>query len=250
MFAIFAFLSLHTRVYGNWPGAGYLTASVLVAAFFTEKAKDISRNRPQTPRRKLWLWTVGSAYGITALVLIQVVWPILPIPPKLDRTAMELSGWRELGEKAEQLRRMMPMPDKTFLFGLRYQTASELAFYAPGQPRTVSINKWKRPNVYDYWWKDQDLIGWNAVGVTYEPDSHITRLHQVFEKVDAPIELKIYPHRVFFSDQSQILPLKSFFLYRAYGFKGGLRWVPADRNDIRAGRVQETIKDRMLAQRR
>jgi len=243
MFAIFTLLSLHTRIYGNWPGAGYLTASVLAAAFFTGQVKDISRSRPESRHPKLWSWTVGSAYGISALVLIQVVWPILPIPPKLDRTATELSGWRELGEKAEQLRREMPMPDKTFLFGLRYQTASQLAFYAPGQPRTVSINKWKRPNVYDYWWKDQDLIGWNAVGVTYEPDSHITRLRQVFETVDAPIELKIYPHRIFSSGRNRATPIQSFFLYRAYGFKGGLRWVPTDRNDIRASGVQEALKD-------
>lgn len=235
MFAIFGFLSLHTRIYGNWPGAGYLTASVLVAAFFTGQSKDIFRTSKHSSEHKLWSWAVGTAYSITALVLIQVVWPILPIPLKLDRTATEMSGWRELGKKAEQLRGQMPMPEKTFFFGLRYQTASELAFYTPGQPRTVSINKWKRPNVYDYWWKDQDLIGWNAVGVTYDPDSHITRLNQVFERVDPPIELKIYRQKVFYSDQSQITPVKSFFLYRAYGFKGGLRWVPPDRNDIRAG---------------
>jgi hypothetical protein len=235
MFTVFGFLSLHTRVYGNWPGAGYLTAAIMVAAFFTGPAKDIFRTDKQSSDHKLWSWAVGTAYAITALVLIQVVWPVLPIPPKLDRSATELSGWRELGKKAEQLRRQMPMPDKTFFFGLRYQTASELAFYTPGQPRTVSINKWKRPNVYDYWWKDKDLIGWNAVGVTYDPDSHITRLNQVFERVDAPIELKIYRQRVFFSDQSQAAPVKSFFLYRAYGFKGGLRWVPPYQKDIRAG---------------
>ncbi|MEW6673760.1 MAG: glycosyltransferase family 39 protein [Thermodesulfobacteriota bacterium] len=234
MFALFGFLSLHTRVYGNWPGAGYLTAAVMVAAFFTGQEKEIFRSGKPSSSHKLWSWTVGSAYVITALVLIQVVWPILPIPPKLDRTATELSGWRELGIKAEQLRRQMPMPDRTFLFGLRYQTASELAFYTPGQPRTVSINKWKRPNVYDYWWKDEDLIGRDAVGLTEEPDSHVTRLNQVFEKVDPPIEFKIYPRRIFSRGSGTQTPVKILYFYRAYGFKGGLRWVPPDQNDIRA----------------
>ena len=58
----------------------------------------------------------------------------------------------------------MPAPERTFIFGLRYQTASEMAFYTPGKPHTVSINRWKRPNVYDYWWTDADLLGWDAVG--------------------------------------------------------------------------------------
>ena len=65
----------------------------------------------------------------------------------MDRTATEIQGWDQLGRKAADLRDTMPDPQRTFLFGLRYQTASELAFYTPGQPATVSINKWKRPNV-------------------------------------------------------------------------------------------------------
>jgi undecaprenyl-diphosphatase len=128
----------------------------------------------------------------------------------------------------------MPNPEKTFLFGLRYQVASELAFYTPGQPQTVSINKWGRPNVYDYWWKDEDLIGWDAVGVTYDPESHTKRLNQTFDHVDPPIKLKIYRDPVFTKTGSIRKPVTIFYLYRAYGFKGGLRWVPPVTSDIRA----------------
>ena len=176
--------------------------------------------------QKLWPWALGTSYFFTALVLIQVIRPVLPLPTKLDRTSTELTGWRELGEKAGEFKRGMPDPGRTFLFGLRYQTASELAFYVPGKPQTVSINRWKRPNVYDYWWQDKDLLGMDAVGVTFSPDSHKTKLNRIFERVDPPVEIKIF----------RKIHVKSFYLDRAYGFKGGLKWLPPGGGDIRAGK--------------
>lgn len=240
MVAGFAVLSLHTRVYGNWPGAGFLTASILIAAFFAGKANNTLKNSSQIINyigrigRKTWPWAVGTSYLLTALVLIQVIWPVMPIPTGLDRTSTEIQGWKNLGQTAGEMVHHMPNPGKTFLFGLRYQTASELAFYAPGKPLTVSINKWKRPNVYDYWWKDDDLIGWDAVGVTYDSQSHTNRLYQVFEHVDPPLELKIYRDSVFKKKEPIEKPVKILYLYRAYGFKGGLRWAPPYMSDIRA----------------
>jgi undecaprenyl-diphosphatase len=250
VFAGFALLSLHARVQGNWPGTGYLTASILVAAFFaSKKTKRSGREEPtsyrmppqQRPRleephalSKVWPWAIGMSYGITGLVLLQVVWPVLPIPVRLDRTAKEMAGWQQLGEKARQMMLEMPNPKKTFLFGLRYQVASELAFYTPGQPETVSINRWNRPNVYDYWWKDEDLLGWDAIGVTYDPESHKKQLNQVFARVDLPVKLQVFRKTVFSKQQGTSRELvKTFYLYRAYDFRVGLRWMPPEEFDIR-----------------
>lgn len=235
MFAGFALLSLHSRVYGNWPAAGYLTVAVLVAAFFTGKSDTLFKTSQKNWGYKLMPWAVGTAYLFTFLVLLQVVWPVLPIPTRLDRTATELAGWEELGNETDRILRAMPDPQNTFVFGLRYQTASELAFYMPGRPQTVSINRWKRPNVYDYWWQDADLIGKDAVGVTYDPSSHQTRLHQVFERVDPPVKLTIFKRKGFLRRKITDEPVEHFYIYRAYRFKGGLRWIPPDRSDIRAG---------------
>jgi len=232
MFALFAVLSLHTRVYGNWPGSAYLAPMVLIPAFFS--ATPYTKTQPPRPSfgTRLWPWAVGSTYLFSALVLLQVVWPVLPLAPSMDRTATEIQGWDQLGQKAADLHRAMPNPDRTFLFGLRYQTASELAFYTPGQPSTVSINKWMRPNVYDYWWQDADLIGWDAVGVTFEADHHETRLNRIFDRVEPPVKLEI--KRRPFWGQAPDEHIKTFYLYRAYGFKGGLRWEPQDKTDVRA----------------
>ncbi len=233
MFVFFTLLSLHTRVYGNWPAAGYLPASILIPAFFTNISDSAPSQRLIRWGRKLWPWALGTAYLFSGLLMLQVIRPILPIPPKMDRIAEETTGWKELGIEVEKMRDRMPNPEKTFLFGLRYQIASELAFYVPGQPETVSINRWKRPNVYDYWWEDADLIGWDAVGVTYDPDSHRSRLHQVFERVEPPVRLDIYRKNLFSTEEEKRQPLKSYWIYRAHGFKGGLRWIPPNRRDIR-----------------
>ncbi len=235
MVAFFALLSLHSRVYGNWPAAGYLTTAVLTAALYGGKQEGIGAWKKIWGRR-LYLWGVGTAYALTGLVLLQTVWPLLPLPLHWDRMATELGGWRELGSKTYAMVQTMPQPSRSFIFGLNYQTASELAFYTPSKPRTVSINRWSRPNVYDYWWQDEDLKGWDAVGVTYDNVSHEQQLNQVFERVDPPEKLDIFRPDLWASDGgNQKKPVKTFFLYRAYGFKGGLRWIPPKLGDIRAG---------------
>jgi undecaprenyl-diphosphatase len=233
MFAGFALLSLHSRVYGNWPGAGYVPAAVLAAALFSGYGKD-SVKGPAAGIR-LWPWTVGSAYLISGVILLQGLFPVIPVPVKWDLIARETGGWETLGREAEKTVAEMPSPEKTFLFAFRYQEASELAFYTPGRPETVSINRWERPNVYDYWWRDEDLIGHDAVGVSYSPNSHLTRLNRIFERVDPPEEIRVYRRRPLLGGKNAEPPLKVFYLYRAYGFKGGLRWVPPTEDDIRAG---------------
>jgi len=281
MFAFFLILSLHTRVYGNWPAPAYLTACILIALFFHPEKKikqnicvtaesdngllqtsnglvlesseteieniaastqtletcsgeDERNDREETIQevkrsktRDMWHFALVTAYLITAVVALQTAWQIFPVPAKLDRTARETTGWKELGSNVEAIRTKMPSPDNTFIFGFRYQIASELAFYTPGQPETVSINKWNRPNVYDYWFKDETLKGKDAVGVTdREPQAYLARLHTVFDRVDQPVELNIIS-----KGKEEI---QTFYIFRAYGFKGGLRWEPTNKDDVRA----------------
>lgn len=238
MIVAFTILSLHTRVYGNWPCAGYLTACVLAAVLWSESRKN--RDNSQAGKNsRLWCWAVGSAYFLTVLILVHVHWPVLPIPPSKDRTIYELRGWDRLGSTVAEVRKSMPQPENSFIFGLRYQLASELAFYVPGQPFTVSINRWNRPNVYDYWWQDQELIGKDAVGVTRDKDSR-ARLLEVFERVDPAQPFYVYPHSEKKIAHQPLVPVRTLYIYRCYNFKGGLRWIPPRRDDIRAGSLGDS----------
>ena len=232
----FAALSLHTRIYGNWPAAGYIAAILLVGHLYGPGGSASGEKRPSFGRR-LWPWAIGLSYAVSALVLIQVIRPIVPLPTSMDRISGETLGWDRLGQAVGRTVRTMPAPEKTFVFGLSYQVASELAFYVPSQPATVSINRWERPNVYDYWWNDADLMGWDGVGVTYDPVSHETRLNEVFERVDPPEEMVVF-RKPALGEKADV-EVKRFYIYKAYGFRGGLRWMPTDPKDIRASGLSE-----------
>ncbi|HEB49676.1 MAG TPA: glycosyltransferase family 39 protein [Desulfobulbus sp.] len=226
-FVVFLLLSLHVRIYGNWAATAYTAGLVLVAGRF-------GAGRGTTAgRRRLWTATVVLAWAMTVPVLVQAVYPALPLPMSLDRVARETVGWDELGRRIFLARNTMPRPEQTFIFGLRYQYASELAFYVPGQPRTVSINHWTRPNVYDFWVSDDMLRGKDAVGI-YEYQGMDKRLADLFDRIDPPEAIRIYRHSPWFGRQL----VRTLYLVRCYGFRGGQRWHPRDGHDIRATELQ------------
>lgn len=230
----FAALSLHSRVYGNWPCAAYVTTPVLIAALWGRPSVPAHEKGKKTGKH-VWRWTLWTSAGLTALLLTHVVWPVLPIPANLDRTAEETVGWDLLGKRVNEIHRDMAKSGPVFIFGLKYQMASELAFYIPGQPRTVAINRWDRPNVYDYWWQDAQLIGRDAIGVIHDGRAE-KRLLEVFQTVDPPEPFVVYHPNLWERWQSSIQrqPVKLYFIYRCHHFKGGLRWIPSSKHDIRS----------------
>jgi len=224
-FCVFLLLSLHVRIYGNWPAPAYLSALILIAALYSPGQDESGWRQPA------WFWkaTVSLAYLLTLPLLIHLIYPVLPLPAHLDRIARETTGWIQLGNRVSQEMAGMPRPAQTFIFGLRYQYASELAFYTPGQPETVSINRWARPNVYDYWTDEQKLIGRDGIGV-YEWKGMAERIAGLFDHTDPPSRVTMYRDSPWFGREA----VQTLYLIRCYGFKGGLHWQPVDKTDIRA----------------
>ena len=222
-FLLFSLLAFHVRIYGNWPAPVYLTALILIAALFSSRTDG----RHYLPG--LWQATLIAAAIVTLPVIMQVVAPILPVPLQLDRTARECIGWDVLGQQVNAAVNKMERPDQTFIFGLRYQYASELAFYIPGQPRTVSINRWTRPNVYDFWFKDTMLLGKDGVGI-FEDRQMSAQVETLFTRFDPVEEVHLYRDSPWFGRQV----VQTLYLFRGYGFQGGLRWQPPTQDDIRA----------------
>ena len=230
-FLVFAALSLHVRIYGNWPAPAYLSALVLIAALFAAPREE------QQPTPGLWRAALWTAALLTLPVLIQVVRPLLPLPLHLDRTAREVVGWDQLGERVGIETTRMPRPTQTFLFGLRYQYASELAFYVPRQPHTVSINRWTRPNVYDFWTDERLLLGQDAIGILEHPEMGPV-VATLFDRAEPVEKLRLHRDSPWFGRQT----VQTLYLFRGYGFKGGLRWQPQG-DDIRATRKQPAPAD-------
>jgi undecaprenyl-diphosphatase len=229
-FLVFTLLALHVRIYGNWPAPAYLTAFILIAALYSPGQVGKTEKIEKTASRyRLWWSGIGLAFFVSMLLSVQLLYPILPLRVGLDRTARETKGWDTLGKIVDKELQSMKRPDKTFIFGLRYQLASELAFYMKGQPRTVSINRWSRPNVYDFWFTDEMLRGKDAVGI-FEHKPVITVLPDVFERVDPVVTVKLRRTGPWFGEET----IRTLYMARCYGFKGGLAWMPKNSADVRA----------------
>jgi len=229
-FLVFTLLALRVRIYGNWPAPAYLAAFVLIAALYSPgQVREPEENRRTALQGRLWWFGLGLSFIVSILVVAQLLYPMLPLKAELDRVAQETKGWDALGERVDQELQNMPRPEETFVFGLRYQFASELAFYMKGQPHTVSINRWSRPNVYDFWFEDEMLLGQDAVGI-FEHEPVITVLPEIFERVDLVVPITIKRTGPWFGEET----LHTLYLARCYGFTGGLDWIPKDSQDVRA----------------
>ena len=226
-FLIFLLLAFHVRIYGNWPAPVYTTGIIFIAAAYAPWKTRFEQIN------SMWKATLGVAAIISLPVMVQVVYPLLPLPVDLDRTARETAGWDMLGKKINTAVLQMPDPEATFIFGLRYQYASELAFYTPGQPKTLSINKWARPNVYDFWFDDSMVVGQDAVGIFTYPGME-ARVATLFDHADPVEEIVVTRKSPWFGIQN----VQKIYIFRGYGFKGGLRWQPQENNDIRATEEQ------------
>jgi 4-amino-4-deoxy-L-arabinose transferase-like glycosyltransferase len=160
VFLFFCFLSLRTRVEGNWPAQAYLAGLLLCAL-------DLDWKGP------LARWALGLTLGFSALAFSQAAWPFLPIPQehaKLD-TASRLDGWRELAAGVES--RLAGLKAGSFVGCRTYQNAAELAFYLPGQPHPLIVQKGQINHEYRFWnqpelYKGQDAV--LVVGQDWEAD--------------------------------------------------------------------------------
>ena len=226
-FLVFMFLSLHVRVYGNWPAPAYLAGLVFLVARYGPGRSSSGQVG--------WGWrlTVLLAWGMTVVLLVHLVVPVLPLSARQDRIARETTGWKQMGRLVGQAVAAMPRPRSTFIFGLRYQYASLLAFYGPGQPRTVCINRWGRPNVYDFWNDAQTLQGQDGVGIVEHRDMAL-RASRLFERTDQVEPMRLYRTSPWKGRQL----IHTLYLVRGYGFHGSLRWHPRQAGDIRATPAQ------------
>lgn len=76
----------------------------------------------------------------------------------------EFCGWPELGLRVAQLRQ----PGQVVM-ALRYQIASELEFYVPGQPQVYCLNAFGRGNQFDLVNDYEGLGGKNVLIVSEGP---------------------------------------------------------------------------------
>ncbi len=113
---VFALHATGDRVQGNWPAIIYPAAVIAAAGL-----------RGGTWIRLRWP-SVSLGLAITALAYFQATTGVLPLPPRLDPTAMRLAGWTNLAEQVEVAAKAV---GANYVVADQYALAAELAWTLP-----------------------------------------------------------------------------------------------------------------------
>jgi undecaprenyl-diphosphatase len=211
VFLFFQAWSFFSKVQANWAAHAYLPAAVAAAGWYESWfAPGVSRHS----RSRLSQLLVASIM-LPALVLPlgfapdALEWAGVRVPPRLDLVSKRLRGWPELGQAVGEI--MSRGSGAPFVASDRYQIASQLAFYVPGQPTVYNANFGRRMNQYDIWGGWDKLVGRDGVFVMYGAVDPPDDLRAAFRTVERVRTLVIsYDGR----------PLHTFSIFYGQGFGG------------------------------
>lgn len=157
VFLLYTLVSFKRSINPNWLAAIY-PAAILAGAQVWSRLFQQNRWRS--------LVYAGYTLGLVMclfLVFSDILYIVgLPNAQKLDPAA-RLKSWEPFAQTAHESAQKLPAKEAFFYFGVRYQTASELAFYLPGQPKTYCASTSPLSNQYDVWGGSNRRLGDNAV---------------------------------------------------------------------------------------
>lgn len=157
-----------------------------------------------------WTWITGFIF-FTVFHLSPFI-PWIPVSGSTDT----LTGWQEVATHVEKIQRAMNSPKTPFVFTWGHKTAAEVQFYLKGQPETFTQTVIGEKCLgYDYWFDPKPITGKDAVFIWSEferfPVEKIVFLEKYFQRIEPLPPLTIY---------HGIKPLRTFYFYRCYGYKG------------------------------
>jgi 4-amino-4-deoxy-L-arabinose transferase-like glycosyltransferase len=160
--AFFVFSAVRKPVEANWPATGWLPAMVLLAI-----ARPMARSAWE--RRGVWL-----AGALSAVIVAQAVYPVLPLAPSRDPVARG-HGWNAIAaEVSARGQDLMGVTAELHLGANRYQDAAMLAYHLEDHPAVYATNVGSRRNQYDLWprFRDNARPGASLVLVASGPDGN------------------------------------------------------------------------------
>jgi dolichol-phosphate mannosyltransferase len=205
-------VSTRRLVQMNWPLPGYVAATILLAALWSETG----------------VWK--HRRGLLALVLVPAAllsalpWLATLLEISALNRADDFSGWIPMGQQAARIRAEMPRPQQTFLAGHGYQAASVLAYYAGDPQNTLSSNiLGEHAKGYGYWNPPERYLGWDAVYMVYERPESSGNWEQIV-KLSSPDRLKSHFTRVEGPQNLTVFrggkPLRRYIFYRCFDYLG------------------------------
>lgn len=205
LIVLFILVATREWVKMNWLIPAYLPLIVLMAGYFGPAGRV--RFLEKTGR-----WTWGTA--VVFFVVLHLWWFIPQI--KVSGSMDTLTGWKALARHLKIEQAGMPRPQETFVLAWGHKTAAQLAFHRKGRtPVVAQTALGQKALAYDYWFDPARLVGKDALfvwsGFENFPLENTGLLEHFFERVD-----KADSFIVFRGKQ----PLRTFRLYRCYGYRG------------------------------
>ncbi len=205
--------SIFMKIQGNWAIFAYPPAFVVLGWFISSKEK----------KYRQWFFgglclsiaLCGIVFGLSLMAKNPLSFKINPFRHNV--------GWKQL---TESLTEAGYDPKNDFLAGDKYQMASTLSFYGPGQKRAYFLNiQGTRKNQFSFWpGLPEEQLGKRGFFVITENapklntdaaaiiDTYTKELSKYFAKV---IFLKIAP--LYFSDEETV---KGAFIFECIGYNG------------------------------
>lgn len=203
--ALFFLLSLHSNVQANWPAAAYPLALVALAALLALRPMEAKLVR------KGFYLALGLALAMSAAgYYTDFLYRLKPDFKVRNDPTNRLRGWRELGRRVGEILQD-GQSERMFIFSDRYQLASELAFYTPGNPRTYNVNLGRRLNQYDIWGGLSELQGSDGLFVRSGRDQLAPEVAAAFNECTSlqPLEVTRLGRTI-----------RVFSFFRCRGFSG------------------------------
>lgn len=113
--------TLTDRVQANWPVIIYPSAVLLATMAW-----------PRWHR-----FAAGFGFALIVPIYVHAMWPVLPVPPKLDPSMKRFAGWAELAASLEATRRAQ---GAHFIAADNYALAAILAWHLPPESRMIGAH--------------------------------------------------------------------------------------------------------------
>lgn len=232
--AFFNIIGIVHPILPHWPAMGYLAGVLALALLVWKKTSD-----------RLSRWTLSGmaiGYGMTALVLLQLIFQVVPLPESLPgRVSLEsrfpflkvqtkavprwvditndLYGFKRL---ANHLRTIEPRTRKAGFFFVsdHFNTADELAFYMDAPYRTLCLEP--GTNQFAFWIDPSRFLGQDGLFIStdkYPTDPRSLYPAGTFREIIPEKPLSIYRNGRL---------ARTFYIYRLVGFQQ-VPWKTAQR---------------------
>jgi hypothetical protein len=226
-FAFVMLASFVAKVQMNWPAPAYFTLMILAAYFIATRMHDPLKWR----RWRGWFYAT-VAFGTITMPIVHDISILFPLLRKLGVDAAKvdymarLRGWEDVGNRVSK--ELDDLGPEAIVLCDDYMQTAEMAFYVKGHPKTYYAGSYfasdpKRLTQYDMWpdraLENPQLVGRSAV---YVGKGHAlpVDVKDAFERTDRLIEIPVVVRGV---------EVKSFKIWRCYGFKGMKRPVNLSR---------------------